>query len=381
LINNIVFIIAVLFVFWFLWNCRRLPDEEAETIARKKRLAVIEQHYGFPSGPSYADYRSFKRIMKADGNLYEMDILTADFPKEGAAILKHKKHEWIMYAFCRGKKVVSVWMNKGPDRTQVWSLIPIETLYRIAGEIGADTVISMHNHPNPDPGRYSSCMPSEADGSNAISRGMFFNQQNINFLAFVAERGLHYQYACWVTDGFFPLEDIRSEIDDRRRRFSPANLRLRREGRVQGRLYRLLQDRNANDNIRRNKITEPLRPPALVSPRDPVKTQATTSATKTLPPPPTKVSVKPLPSPVGSDVSERAYSSIHRVPVISSHIAAIGYDKTTMALEVVFKNSGVYRYHGVPPSMFEEMLKAQSKGRFLNGIVRAGYKYTRMKNI
>ena len=273
-------------------------------------------------------------------------------------------------------------MNKGPDRTQVWSLIPIETLSRIAGEIGADTVISMHNHPNPDPGRYSSPHAERSGWKPCDIKGnVFYNQQNINFLAFVVERGLHYQYACWVIDGFYPLQNIRSEIDARRRRFSPSNLRLRREGRVQGRLYRLLQDRNANDNIRRNKITEPPSPPALVSQRDPVKTQATTSATRTLPPSPTKVSVKPLPSPVGSDVSANAYSSIHRVPVVSSHIAAIGYDKTTMALEVVFKDSGVYRYHGVPPSMFEEMLKAQSKGRFLNGIVRAGYKYTRMKNI
>jgi hypothetical protein len=46
-------------------------------------------------------------------------------------------------------------------------------------------------------------------------------------------------------------------------------------------------------------------------------------------------------------------------------IKAAGYDPETHVLEVVFNNNRTYRYEGVPPEVYEELMAAESKGRYL----------------
>lgn len=52
-------------------------------------------------------------------------------------------------------------------------------------------------------------------------------------------------------------------------------------------------------------------------------------------------------------------------PVESSMIKAVGYDPETRLLEVVFNNDQTYRYEGVPPEVYEELMAAESKGRYM----------------
>lgn len=51
------------------------------------------------------------------------------------------------------------------------------------------------------------------------------------------------------------------------------------------------------------------------------------------------------------------------VPVVSSNVAAIGYENGV--LEVHFKNGSVYRYQ-TTEAFYKEFLAAPSKGRFAN---------------
>jgi len=65
-----------------------------------------------------------------------------------------------------------------------------------------------------------------------------------------------------------------------------------------------------------------------------------------------------------------------RVPVSSSNIADIGYDPSTMTLEVGFLNGGVYQYFDVPEAVYEEFMRAETyQGQLpirqsVNGMVR-----------
>ena len=66
-----------------------------------------------------------------------------------------------------------------------------------------------------------------------------------------------------------------------------------------------------------------------------------------------------------------------RDPVISSVIAAVGYDEDREVLEVEFASGAVYRYLNVSPDVFENFRFARSKGRFFNEQIKDAYRWER----
>lgn len=67
---------------------------------------------------------------------------------------------------------------------------------------------------------------------------------------------------------------------------------------------------------------------------------------------------------------------ITMTPVKSSNIAATGYDPATKTLAVQFKGGlKTYHYAGVPESVFGDMSKAESVGKFINTQVAGRYKH------
>ncbi|MGA2241540.1 MAG: KTSC domain-containing protein [Verrucomicrobiota bacterium] len=60
-------------------------------------------------------------------------------------------------------------------------------------------------------------------------------------------------------------------------------------------------------------------------------------------------------------------------PVNSSAIRAVSYDGHTMA--VLFHTSNtVYDHPGVPPSVFDEFMREESKGTYYNKNIRGKYR-------
>lgn len=57
-------------------------------------------------------------------------------------------------------------------------------------------------------------------------------------------------------------------------------------------------------------------------------------------------------------------------PVDSSAIARIGYDAETEEAYVEFHDSDVYAYSSVPPDVFAKFAGAESKGTFLNAVIK-----------
>ncbi len=55
-----------------------------------------------------------------------------------------------------------------------------------------------------------------------------------------------------------------------------------------------------------------------------------------------------------------------RVAVRSTSVRSIGFDPECNVLEVEFHNRRVYQFFGVPRSVYESLMTAESKGRYVS---------------
>ncbi|GEK80667.1 KTSC domain-containing protein [Agrococcus baldri] len=62
-------------------------------------------------------------------------------------------------------------------------------------------------------------------------------------------------------------------------------------------------------------------------------------------------------------------------PVESSSIEAVGFEPTRNELTVRFVGGGTYVYGMVPRSVFDDLLAAESKGRFVNQRIKPRYPF------
>ena len=65
-------------------------------------------------------------------------------------------------------------------------------------------------------------------------------------------------------------------------------------------------------------------------------------------------------------------------PVVSSNVAAVGYEADTETLYVQFKNGAQYAYASVPADEYEALLTAPSVGSYLNDNIKNVYSYRRV---
>ena len=67
------------------------------------------------------------------------------------------------------------------------------------------------------------------------------------------------------------------------------------------------------------------------------------------------------------------------IKVESSMVYAVGYDEEAETLEVVFNSGGIYHYFEVPKEVYEGLLAAESKGRYMHASVIDVYPYARVR--
>lgn len=66
------------------------------------------------------------------------------------------------------------------------------------------------------------------------------------------------------------------------------------------------------------------------------------------------------------------------IPVESSNIESIGYDKTQFVLRVKFLTGTTYDYSPVPETIFEGFKDALSKGKYLYKHIIGKYAFTKI---
>lgn len=63
--------------------------------------------------------------------------------------------------------------------------------------------------------------------------------------------------------------------------------------------------------------------------------------------------------------------------VKSSNIEAIGYDNDSQELHVIFISGGLYIYHGVSKNVYDKLIIAPSKGKFIHNNIKGIYGFTK----
>lgn len=72
-------------------------------------------------------------------------------------------------------------------------------------------------------------------------------------------------------------------------------------------------------------------------------------------------------------------SHIPRESVQSTALATVGYSKRRHILEIQFPNGAVYRYLDVPPSVYRDLMSAESKTRYYDSNIKRNYRSVRVR--
>ncbi len=223
----LAFCLLIAGVLAFLYS-RPLTMDEVRQLAIKRRTRDIGAYFSHRGGEVSVDPK-FKKKMKADGRFYPVDEDLASFPSIAAGLLKYKKHEWMIVALEKAGRVRLIWANKGPDKSQVTCVLPLEAIAQFAREDACSSVLWFHNHPNSDPSRYSCTAPSPVDTASAVHASQFLNERGINHAGFVCERGRSYRYSLAPADAFLPLPEYVERAISANGRSKLANLSLHGE--------------------------------------------------------------------------------------------------------------------------------------------------------
>lgn len=64
---------------------------------------------------------------------------------------------------------------------------------------------------------------------------------------------------------------------------------------------------------------------------------------------------------------------MRRTRVDSTTMRSVGYEAAQQILEIEFTSGAVYQYLEVPIAVFDELMQAESKGRYFNHEIRDDY--------
>lgn len=227
IIVGVFFLVSTIFI---LTHLQPLTQEEIKSLAGKRRNNQIRLYYSFDNRELSVD-KEFKKRMNSSGKFYNIKEMTLfSFPSTVAALLKYKKHEWIIIGFERNKSIDLIWLNKGFDNASAYSNISLTEIACTAKQKNHTSVLLFHNHPNSNPNYYSFTKPSDVDLISAKELMQVLNSSDINLLEFVCERGKHYEFFLSVTDAFFPPPDYINAIfkENDQSKFGNLSLHLER---------------------------------------------------------------------------------------------------------------------------------------------------------
>lgn len=233
------FLLVLIGIFLFIslifivTHLRPLTKDEIKSLGNKRRNRQIRKYFSFDTR-EFTVNKEFKKRMNPNGAFYRMSESLFEFPAIAAALLKYKKHEWIIIAFEKDKKVESIWLNKGFDRSGVSPYLSVEDIAKICKQENQISILIFHNHPNINPNYYDCRRPSDKDIKSANEFAQVLNRNGINLLEFVCERGRHYKYFLSPADTFLPLREFVEAIDKANGQSKFKNLSLHFERIFQG---------------------------------------------------------------------------------------------------------------------------------------------------
>jgi len=70
---------------------------------------------------------------------------------------------------------------------------------------------------------------------------------------------------------------------------------------------------------------------------------------------------------------------MERMPVKSSQIKSIGYDREKKVLEVEFNSGSVYHYAGVEPEVHASLMASESIGKHFHANIRNSFPFHKLE--
>lgn len=184
-------------------------DTVRYAIAVHRRTCSLNEHYAFSLAQVQPDLAT-KQALPAAGAFVRFcnPIPLNLFPSFVAGVLKYKKHEWRVVAFEIDRHIPQAWVNKGPDRHSVGLGISYDELVQHAVKLRSSCVLDFHNHPNPDPTRLTTLVPSDADLQSAREISSLLGERGIGLIAFICERGRWLEYFRHIPDAISPVDQF-----------------------------------------------------------------------------------------------------------------------------------------------------------------------------
>lgn len=228
--TELVIILTAAVIIYIVTHIRPLTPQELMLLAGKRRNHAVLQYYRFHQHEYVVTDAEFQKKMKPSGQFYDFHESLSRFPSVAAALLRYKKHEWVILAFEKDRQVIKVWLNKGPDGTTVSPLLSFHGVLSHAQTLGAQTVLRFHNHPDPAFMMYEySTAASPTDYDSAKNFAAHLNPEGINWLDFVCEHGAPALYALSVADSFLPVSGFQTQLQAENGRSRYTNLLLHLE--------------------------------------------------------------------------------------------------------------------------------------------------------
>lgn len=205
-----------------------LQDHEISSLATKRRKRNIEAYFQLDNTERSVN-AEFKKSLNPRGVFYRVDLPLHSTASTVAALLKYKKHEWIVIAFEKGKQIGHLWVNKGHNNSSASIYLPLNEALATAVQNGYSSILMFHNHPNSNPNRYNCTQASETDLVTASLWASTLNPGGINLAKYVCERGRHYRYWMSPSESFLPFADFVEDISRANHLSKFGNLRLHME--------------------------------------------------------------------------------------------------------------------------------------------------------
>jgi hypothetical protein len=218
-------IIIVIVCIIIALHLRPLEEHEVKSLSTKRRNKSVESYF-LSDDVEHSVNSEFKNKLNPNGVFYQVDLSLHTVAATVAALLKYKKHEWIIIAFEKHKKVHRLWVNKGHNNSSASIYLPLNQSLEVALQNGYSSILMFHNHPNSDPSKYDCTQASKTDLDTAAHWADRLNPGGINLIEYVCERGRHYRYFLSPSDSFLPLNCFIEEIDKTNGHSLLGNLRL-----------------------------------------------------------------------------------------------------------------------------------------------------------
>lgn len=208
---------------------RPLYKHEMHNLAKIYRKKGIDYYYKFNQHEIGPD-RNVKTNMDPNGKMY---TITNELPLEMApayvaSLLKGKRYEWFIVLFETDKRITHMWTERG-EKESFSSRLSDEEVVKYCTDNRTQSLLLFHNHPNPNPQQYSYTQPSCEDIESASELNNFMSTYNVNCIHFICERGHSYQFSCYISDGFRPLNEYLSKIEKMNGTSYKNNLEMHRQ--------------------------------------------------------------------------------------------------------------------------------------------------------